>query len=218
MSSLVVRPFQPTDRVSVRRVCFETGYMGQPIAWQWRDAESFADMFTSWYTDEEPESARVAELDGEVVGYLLGCRDTSRAANPAAIVGRHIVRRGLLMRPGTAGVCWRALGDVAIDGIRRRLPSLAPDPRWPAHFHIDLLPVARDHGVGGRLVRSWLDELRTVGVRGCHLDTWGENTNAIAFFEAMGFRRHGRPAAMPGMRSPEGDRHTTVTMVQALNQ
>ena len=39
-------------------------------------------MFTSYYTDAEPQSALVAELDGEVAGYLLGCVDSRRAWNP----------------------------------------------------------------------------------------------------------------------------------------
>ena len=78
----VIRPYESRDREAVRRVCFETGYMGDPIAWQWRDAESFADLFTSYYTDHEPESATVVEIDGRVVGYLLGCRDTRHAGQP----------------------------------------------------------------------------------------------------------------------------------------
>jgi hypothetical protein len=30
--------------------------MGEPVDWQWRDLPSFADMFTGYYTDAEPES------------------------------------------------------------------------------------------------------------------------------------------------------------------
>ena len=69
----------------MRRVCVATGYMGDPIAWQWRDPESFADLFTAHYTDREPESSMVAELDGRVVGYLLGCRDSAAVASRAGM-------------------------------------------------------------------------------------------------------------------------------------
>lgn len=213
-----VRPFRPEDREGVRRVCFATGYMGDPIDWQWRDQASFADLFTAHYTDHEPESAQVVDLDGRVVGYLLGCRDSSTVPDPAPMMARHLLRRGLLMRPGTAGVLWRSIGDVALGRLRgHHLDTELTDPRWPAHLHINLLPEARGAGVGRRLMSGWLGQLRADGTAGCHLGTWAENEGAIAFFEANGFRRQGAPQPMPGMRSPTGGRHHTQWMVQDLH-
>ncbi len=214
---VVVRPYVDADRDGVRRVCVATGYMGDPIAWQWRDQASFADLFTGHYTDHEPESALVAELDGRVVGYLLGCRDSAAVASPAPMMARHLLVRGLLVRPGTAGVLWRSLADVAV-GLAHggRLDAELSDPRWPAHLHINLLPEARGGGVGRRLVQTWLDTLRAEGIAGCHLGTWAENAGAIAFFESTGFRRHGPARPMPGMRSPIGARHHSQWMVQDL--
>jgi ribosomal protein S18 acetylase RimI-like enzyme len=215
VDDITVRPYRPSDRAAVRHICFVTGYMGRPVAWQWRDAESFADLFSAYYTDEEPGSALVAERRGEVVGYLLGCRDSSRAPDPAAILRRHILRRGLLVRPGTARVVWRTLGDIAVAASRHR-PRRGTDPRWPAHLHIDLLEGARGRGIGAVLVRRWLGSLRADGIAGCHLGTMAENAPAIAFFEATGFTRHGDPIPLPGLRSPEGGRHHVQRMVQPL--
>jgi RimJ/RimL family protein N-acetyltransferase len=215
----VLRPYEPRDREAVRHICFVTGYLGDPVAWQWRDEPSFADMFSSYYTDHEPGSASVVEVDGVVSGYLLGCVDSTKAANAAAIAARHAVRRGIAFRPGTAGVVWRSARDVVADLVRRRVTPAEldiADARWPAHLHIDLLPVARGCGAGQALVRGWLSSLRDQGVPGCHLQTMQENTGAIAFFEAMGFRRHGRPVPAPGLRTPEGDRLHLQVMVQDL--
>jgi ribosomal protein S18 acetylase RimI-like enzyme len=218
VTSIVVRPYRVEDRAQVRHICHVTGYMGEPVAWMWRDVESFADLFTSYYTDAEPQSALVAELDGVVAGYLLGCVDSRRVWNPATIFGRHFVRRGIGFRPGTAGVVWRSFGDVVVDGLRRRLPPVSlTDDAWPAHLHIDLLPTIRGRGVGATLMRNWTDHLRTAGVPGCFLETLGENRGAIAFFESMGFHRHGRPTSAPGLRSPTGERHTVQLMVQSFD-
>ena len=69
----------------MRHVSFQTGYMGEPVDWLWRDPESFADLLTTYYTDREPESLLVAELEAEVVGYLMGqvMKATGGQANPA---------------------------------------------------------------------------------------------------------------------------------------
>jgi ribosomal protein S18 acetylase RimI-like enzyme len=213
----VIRSFEPADRAAVRHICFVTGYMGDPIAWAWPDPESFADLFTGYYTDREPESALVVESEGRVVGYLLGCRDSTRVGMPAAMVGRHLVRRGLAVRRGTAGIVWRAAADLVAELARRgRLDAELADPRWPAHLHIDLLPEARGGGVGRRLVATWFETLRREEVAGCHLGTWAENAGAIAFFESVGFRREGPIHPMPGIRSPAGARHHSQWMVADL--
>lgn len=219
MPELRIRPYGPTDRDRVRHICFVTGYMGDPVDWLWRDAASFADLFTGYYTDQEPESAFVVTLDGVVSGYLLGCVDTRRAGTPAGALAHHALRRALLVRRGTAGVLWRGMADGIADLARGRMkPSEAEliDPRWPAHLHIDLLPEARGRGAGGRLMRAWFDRMASLGVPGVHLQMWAENASADAFFRAMGFEPHGRLVPMPGVRSPEGARHHTRTMVCSL--
>ena len=134
------------------------------------------------------------------------------------IFGRHFFRRGIGFRPGTAGVVWRSFGDVIVDGVHRRLPPVSGyDARWPAHLHIDLLSSIRGLGVGATLMHTWLDDLRSRAVPGCHLETLGENHGAIAFFESMGFRRRGDPVPAPGLRSPAGDRLSVQLMVQPLD-
>ena len=219
MGSFAIRPYVLGDRDRVRHICFATGYMGDPADWMWRDQESFATLFSGYYTDAEPESALVVEVDGEVSGYLLGCVDSATAWDPAKVIGRDVLRRWLLLRPGTARFIWRSLGDGALDALRRRpLPTPVLDPRWPAHLHINLLPKARGGGAGSAMMREWLDRLRERGTPGCHLETLAENHNAIAFFEAMGFVREGLPLRAPGMRDRAGGRLHVQLMVQPLGR
>jgi hypothetical protein len=69
-----IRSYRPTDRGAVRRLCCQTGFLGEPIDPVFQDHELFADFLTSYYTDKEPESSFVLEIDGEIRGYLLGSR------------------------------------------------------------------------------------------------------------------------------------------------
>jgi ribosomal protein S18 acetylase RimI-like enzyme len=198
----------------VREITYRTGYMGEPADWYWGDFASFADVWSSYYTDAEPESAFVAERAGRVVGYLLGCVSTAAAPSPASAITRQMLRRSLLFRPGTAGFFWRCVGDT----LRHpRLPSgELSDPRWPSHLHINLLPEARGRGAGAALMRRWLDRLGSLGSPGCHLATLAENTGGIAFFERSGFRRFGAPLLIPGMRLRAGGRMHQQLMVRDL--
>jgi ribosomal protein S18 acetylase RimI-like enzyme len=216
--SVVIRQYRPDDRLAVRRICYLTGFMGEPADWYWSDEESFADMWSSYYTDAEPESVFVAERDGTVVGYLLGCVDSNRAWNPAAIALRHGILRGCLVKSGTRKIYWRTLGDVVMDLRRGAEQLLRPfsDPRWPSHLHINLLPEARGSGAGRGLMDAWLDRLRSLGSPGCHLETLAENSRAIGFFEAMGFSRFGPPKLVPGERNRDGGRLHSQVMVQSI--
>jgi ribosomal protein S18 acetylase RimI-like enzyme len=188
--------------------------MGEPAAWYWRDQVSFADVWTAYYTDREPESAFVAADADSIVGYLLGCVDSARAPSPRSAIARQIVRRQLLVRSGTARFFWRSI----LDSLRHpNVPSgeLA-DPRWPSHLHMNLLPEARGRGAGRGLMEAWLGRLREVGSPGCHLGTLAENANAIAFFRRTGFVLHGPPVLVPGMRLRSGERMHAQLMVRDL--
>ncbi len=210
---MIVRPYEARDREDVRAVCHLTGFMGEPVDWLWRDRESFADMFSGYYTDAEPRSAFVVDIDGTACGYLLGCVDSDKAWDVGRVVARHVVRRGIALRPGTAGVVWRSVADLVRD--RPRIAEFE-DPAYPAHLHIDLLPQARGQGAGRRLMKLWLDRLRELGVSGCHLGTFAENSGAIAFFEGVGFERHGAPMPVPGFRTRDGARMHEQIMVRSL--
>lgn len=211
MSTAEVRPYRAEDRSAVRRICFATGYMGRPVDWYWRHFESFADIWTSYYTDHEPESLFVATRDDRVVGYLSGCVDTNRAPSPAEAVKRAALRHWLFVRPGTARFFGRALVDVVRLGGAPE--GEIDDPRYPAHLHTNLLPDARGLGLGAGLMHAWLSRLRGLGVPGCHLGTLHENQNGIGFFTHQGFSRHGEPEPTPGLRSPEGRIHHVQLMV-----
>src|SRR3954465_972717 len=69
-----IRNYRPSDREAVRKLCCQTGFLGEPIDPVYEDRELFSDFLTTYYTDHEPESSFVLEMDGEIRGYLLGCR------------------------------------------------------------------------------------------------------------------------------------------------
>ncbi len=71
-----VRPYRPADLEDVRKICFETGYMGEPIAWQFDDREVFCQLFCDPHALGHPDTAWVVDRGDRAIGYLLGNPDT----------------------------------------------------------------------------------------------------------------------------------------------
>ena len=190
--------------------------MGEPADWYWRHADSFADIWTGYYTDREPDSCFVAVRGDEVVGYLAGCVDTRSAPTASQLLSRAARRYALLLRPGTAPFLWRGIADALRAGGSP--DDALDDPRWPSHLHINLAPAGRGAGAGSALMSAWLARLTRLGSPGCHLGTMFENTRAIAFFERQGFARHGEKQMVPAMRTRSGERMHVQYMVRAIAQ
>jgi hypothetical protein len=49
-------------------------------------------------------------------------------------------------------------------------------------------------------MERWLQQLREAASPGCHLQTLVQNARARKFFEKSGFRNHGNPTLVGGMR------------------
>jgi GNAT superfamily N-acetyltransferase len=212
MSTVGVRSYLADDREAVRDIAYRTGFMGQSAQSFWGHKESWADLWTSYYTDHEPESLYVAIMDDSVVGYLAGCMNTAAMTPSSDETMKAVIRKyWLIFRPGTAGFLYRGMLDAIRD--RERASGEFIDPRWPAHLHIDLLPLARGTGLGAALMERWLDRLKEFDSPGCHLLTLIENRRALSFFEKMGFRRHGDPTLVSAMRGKGAERLHQQIMV-----
>jgi len=195
-----IRPYHPADRRAVRELCVEAAYGDVPLASFHPDPELFADLMTRYYLEWEPESSWVAAVEGRVVGYLNGCRETRRQRRvqisrvlPAALAG--FVARGGLWKAAT----WRLLranfGRFPAHAVPALPADFTPD-RYPAHLHLGLDAQHRGRDLGHRLVEAFLAQLREARVPGVHAVVLGENTGAAHFFEQLGFQPLAEGAAL----------------------
>lgn len=187
-SRAVIRKYEPKDRAAVRKICYDTGLMGDPIDPCFGCLELFADHWMNYYTDHEPESAFVAELDGKVIGYLVGCKDTSvqkEVQNNTIIpqIRRKFLTFGYRVEWRFFGFAWRYLRSM----LRGEFVD-EPIGDYPAHLHMNLAEGYRSGGIGSRLLAAYLDYLRENGVRGLHLGTTTYNKLAVPFYQKQGFR------------------------------
>jgi hypothetical protein len=154
-----VRPYAPSDREAVRRLCCETGFLGKPIDPVFEDRELFADYLTTYYTDIEPESCFVLEQAGIVKGYLLGSRRPLRQQLHSLLLNV-----GLFVRAAFRYRRYNAATREFIGWILRNSWKEVPAaPRKTAHFHFNVLPEAQ--GVAGTrsLMNSYFAYLESHG-------------------------------------------------------
>ena len=181
-----IRPYQSSDRGSIRRLCCDTGFFGKPIDRIFCDRELFADLHTTPYLDYEPEWAFVAEADGRLAGYLLG---SVRHDFPWLLVyeGSRTAMR----------MCSRSLKGSYDYHPRSRLyvrwlltRSFRERPRHPpgaAHMHFNVAAAYRGRGVGLALWRAFEASLQAADIP----HYYGELFSCPGRRPELAYRRYG---------------------------
>jgi hypothetical protein len=179
-----IRSYRATDREAVRRLCCETGFLGEPIDPVYEDRQLFADFLTTYYTDWEPESSFVIETNGEICGYLLGSRKPLRNQLYAfwqnvslfiKVIGRYFRYNDRSRR----FIRWTVMHGW------REVPAR---PRRVPHFHINLLPDARKMSTTRALMSAYLSYLYRCGEKRVYgqIVTF-ESRRGEKMFERYGF-------------------------------
>ncbi|MFB9909215.1 GNAT family N-acetyltransferase [Allokutzneria oryzae] len=193
---MTIRPYRPSDFDAVHQICAATADAGSPMTGL-PDPDIVGHVFAGPYVTLEPDLAFVHEDADGVAGYVIAALDTAafetrwRAEWSPRFVESH---------PPPA-----VSADPAADAWLREMlhnpasPAPVAFPEFPSHLHIDLLARARGNGNGRRLLDALFDALRAKGSPGVHLLVVQSNTNAIAFYRAVGFTE--LPTPLPGLRA-----------------
>ena len=185
---MIIRPYCINDRSAIRQICVETADAGEPLDNFYSDRELVGDLITRYYTDYSSGYSWVAELHGEVVGYLTAAPDTRAylkslywSIGPQAFI--RAIGRGLLFRREN----WAMVGAM----IRRRgrlvRPPFKVPEAFPAHLHINLLKQARGQHSGRDLIEALIQKLKVNRVPGVHATVRADNEGACSFFEHLDF-------------------------------
>ena len=185
-----IRPYRPSDRDAVRRICAATCWMGQyrrdliPDDWVW------AEYWTRYFTDVEPRHTHVAvsNADHQVGGYLMGTCDVRRFQSyaPRILPGIawHVIRHRLMRQRASRRAITTMVRSMLLEGdsLPERLAK-----RYPATWHFDLLPAARGSGLGGLLYRRFFKQMRKLNVPGIHGQILSLNHAVRQFLPRLGF-------------------------------
>jgi len=179
-SGVTIRAATSRDRSAMRRICAATA-ADRPFLPYADVPEMAAIEHLDPYLSIEPESCFLAELDGVVVGYIVGAVDSDRFA---ARLRRYRQRQvpavlldAVLLVVGGRARRWatvRALLSRQWRAIRGDHTNPCPLPAgrfggdFPAHVHLQLLPSARGHRIGLALTLAFEAYAKRAGAAGQH--------------------------------------------------
>ncbi|AKR58446.1 hypothetical protein XM25_22155 [Devosia sp. H5989] len=175
------------DHDALAMICLKTGDAGKDASAREDDPLLIGAIYALPYQVIEPLFAFVIEHpDHGVCGYVLGAPDTDRFYRVIEQTWYRTLRTKVA-DPGPDMRTWRGS-----DWARRLIhhpkyvfpKSLYP---YPAHGHIDLLPVAQGKGLGGTALRFLMAQLAARRVTGIHLGVDPKNTGAVRFYDRLGF-------------------------------
>jgi ribosomal protein S18 acetylase RimI-like enzyme len=185
---LTVRPYQPTDRAAVERICIDHGLRGN-LEKYFIDKDLFAKIWLAPFLDGEPDAAWVIEADGAVVGYLV-----------AAIKDGFKMRAVRILLPYLA-----KMAANSIAGKYRHHPPSRRFVKWflfrswrevPAHppntsnFHFNIDSAFQGSARGGEaLAEAYFNRLKELGHTHFYIHVFASSTKrALGFYRYIGFK------------------------------
>jgi len=177
-----IRALESGDEAALSEICLKTADLGEDGSALYSSPILPGLVWAVPYL-HGPTATGLVVADGkDALGYIVGAFDTERfeAWQTESWWPEARLRLGPF-KPQTLSDR-AALAEMSAEP----LPQFARD--YPAHFHIDLLPGARSHGFGRRLIVGFCDLAKASGAGGVHLGVARRNTNAIGFYRHMGFQ------------------------------
>jgi ribosomal protein S18 acetylase RimI-like enzyme len=178
-----IRPYQSNELTAVSRICLRTSDNGQDGTSLYSDPDLPGLMYTSPYVVLEPELAFLLIHDSQPCGYVMGTRDTKTFCGRCEREWFPSLRKKYpLPDPSDDSPDARIIRAIHAG---RQVPE--GTQAYPAHLHLDLLPIAQGKGWGRKMMQTLIDRMCELKITGVHLDVGVQNKRAIGFYEHMGF-------------------------------
>ncbi len=178
-----IRPYHPSDLCSLVRICLLTGDSGNDASAHFTDPELLGLFYAAPYAVYEPDLCFVLTHNGSPSGYILGTRNTDGFHAQCEQQWFPTLRTRFPMPPEEE----RSADAEMIRAIHRGFRTDKNVAAYPAHLHIDILPVGQGQGLGSKLMATFLDRLRQIESPAVHLGVSKRNPRAIRFYEREGF-------------------------------
>lgn len=186
MAQVAIRKYKKEDREAVRRIAWDTAFIGEPADAFFDSRQILQDFLTGYFTDYEPESCFVAEAGGKVIGYLIGAKDTAVLEK----IFKDKILPKLCIDLFFSVVAFKKKNFAYFLSCLKsslcgefRMPDFSKE--YPATLHINVDKDWRSQSIGAKLMAAYLDYLRAEKVSAVRLAT--ASSKAGEFFKQQGF-------------------------------
>ena len=189
---MIVRKYNSKDRKAVEHIQFETFFLGKSLK-GYVDNKKYVNEEIKYYLEEEPENCFVAEDNGKVVGYLLGCLNEDHNDKKEFMSKFFkIIIRSLWMSTKDRKFWWNWNINPAIRGIFGKSDEIKIEhPKNAASIHINLIPEARGKGIGSKLLKEFFKHAKKKGCKMISAGTWKTKLNDTTnFWLKNGFKKY----------------------------
>jgi GNAT superfamily N-acetyltransferase len=141
--------------------------------------------------EAEPGCIGVAEVDGEVIGYIIAVADVGSVRRVSLRRGLPLVWLWRWLR-GRYGLSLRGVRHILADKMSSWRGARLPGANCPRVLSIAVDPDWQGRGIGKGLLPLAISRLRTQGCDCVRLEVRPENEAARRLYEGFGFTQAGR--------------------------
>jgi len=192
---MIIRRYKPDDRHVIEEIHLKAGLAAREMEKNPANKKYYSGDLR-YYLDKEPQSCYVAEDDGKIVGYLVGCLSySSHYDNILTFLKTCLIK--LLTYPYLTKkdrFFWMSrIKTVFFIVIGKSGELRFKTPKNSGHLHINLLKEARGKGIGSRLLKEFFRYAKANGVKKIHADSYKTSLNPNSnFWLKNGFVEYSR--------------------------
>ena len=183
MPDFNIRSYQSGDRDAVYDICLKTGDSGKDAAHQFTDPLALGHIYAGPYMEYEPQSVFILNNGKNLSGYIMGTMDSKAFYDWMYNEWFQLLRNTYTQPSGDPSRWSRTEKTINIffTEMNKKLFE-----EFPAHLHIDLLPIAQGKGQGKLMMDHYISHLVNNDIKGVHLELSITNKLAFNFYKRYG--------------------------------
>jgi len=187
-----IRPYRQEDRQRLIDICCDCAFLGEPIDQIFMDREWFGSVVILPYLILEPEHTWVAEVDGEVVGYLTGSIQPLFGYFRAQLVVMQVSQLAMNLFLGQYDTHPRSK-QFAQFVMQKGLLQIPSHPGNTSHFHFNVQRPYRGEGIGKKLLAAFETLLRLEELHQYYAEVMSSSAwRRESYFKDLGYEIYDR--------------------------
>lgn len=183
MPDFNIRSYQSGDRDAVYDICLKTGDSGKDASHQFTDPLALGHIYAGPYMEYEPQSVFILNNGKNITGYIMGTMNSKEFYDWMYNEWFQLFRNTYSQPSGDPKKWSRTEKTINIffTEMNKKLFE-----EFPAHLHIDLLPIAQGKGQGKLMMDHYIAHLDNNDIKGVHLELSIANKRAFNFYKTYG--------------------------------